>query len=91
MQFKFERIFGFCVNCRCLGHMTNTCCVVGCVRVEPDCFSPRMFTRSTNYRRFFDPDFSSYRSGRVVSTTLGAPLAHPGLSHCFHNTNSLNH
>lgn len=62
VQFKFERIFGFCFNCGRIGHMTSTCCNPSSVRVDPDYFSSRMFAMVKDYRRFSGTSLSGNRS-----------------------------
>lgn len=52
VQLKFERISGLCFNYGRIGHMINTCCAPISQRVEPYCFSPRMFVGFTDYRKF---------------------------------------
>ncbi|KAB1224244.1 hypothetical protein CJ030_MR2G005723 [Morella rubra] len=92
VQFKFERIFGFCFNCGRIGHMTSTCCAPSSMRVDPDYFSSRMFAMVRDYRRFLGTSLSGNRSEGVASTTLGVSLIQPNLplqvfrsNHHLHN------
>lgn len=55
IQFKFEKVFGFCFNCWRLGHLTNTCLTPPNGMVAPASYSNRMFANSQDYRRFVGP------------------------------------
>lgn len=56
IQFKYEKVSGFCFNCGLLGHLTNSCQAAPSGRVEPATFSSRMFAHSQEYRRFVAPN-----------------------------------
>lgn len=64
IQFKYEKIFGFCFNGGCLGHLTNICPTPPNSLEAPEGFSYRMMAPSQNYRRFSAPN-------RVISKDKG--------------------
>lgn len=56
IQFKFERLTGFCYNYGHLGHLTKTCSAPLSHGVEPAIFSPRIIAQAQDYRRIAGPN-----------------------------------